>query len=70
MSRLKGILAYIRGNMPLHKGLSFSNSYADEKLINFMYHTNYCVIRGFPALRACILGPLAVKGIDLNFMST
>ena len=31
--------------MPLHKGLSFSNSYADEKLINFNYHTNYCYTR-------------------------
>ena len=40
--------------MPLHKGLSFSNRYADEKLINFIYHTNYCVIRGFPALRKAV----------------
>ena len=54
MSRLKGLLAFIRGNMPLHKGLSFSNSYADEKLINFIYHTNYCVKRGFPALRKAL----------------
>ena len=40
--------------MPLHKGLSFSNRYADEKLINFIYHTNYCVIRGFLALRKAV----------------
>ena len=40
--------------MPLHKGLSFSNRYANEKLINFIYHTNYCVIRGFPALRKAV----------------
>ena len=40
--------------MPLHKGLSFSNRYTDEKLINFIYHTNYCVIRGFLALRKAV----------------
>ena len=51
---MKGLLADIRGNMPLHKGLSFFNRYADEKLINFIYYTNYCVIRGFPALRKAV----------------
>ena len=51
---MKGLLADMRGNMPLHKGLSFSNRYADEKLINFIYHTNYYVIRGFPALRKAV----------------
>ena len=40
--------------MPLHKSLSFSYRYADEKLINFIYHTNYYVIRGFPALRKAV----------------
>ena len=40
--------------MPLHKSLSFSYRYADEKLINFIYHTNYYVIRGLPALRKAV----------------